>query len=193
MNSLFAMSTDKSFRDEKVIGGDNSLSRDKYLLELIFNNYYEQERRFSTVESKISSMIAFVGVIFTIQATIFSNILMGIASSYSFFTVILCFFLILSLSCYVYSIYNFIKAYSVGSYISAVNPDVICEKSKNNVDEHIIVKNLIGNVPRFIKSNEKTLTEKISNVNKGFRWFNVGSCFTLLFIIILLSYILILG
>ena len=33
------------------------LAKDKYLLELIFNNYYEQERRFQTLESKISSMM----------------------------------------------------------------------------------------------------------------------------------------
>lgn len=44
------------------------LAKDKYLLELIFNNYYEQERRFQTLESKISSMISFIGVIFTIQS-----------------------------------------------------------------------------------------------------------------------------
>ena len=37
------------------------LAKDKYLLELIFNNYYEQERRFQTLESKISSMM-FYGV-----------------------------------------------------------------------------------------------------------------------------------
>ena len=33
------------------------LAKDKYLLELIFNNYYEQERRFQTLESKLSSMM----------------------------------------------------------------------------------------------------------------------------------------
>ena len=33
------------------------LAKDKYLLELIFNNYYEQERRFQTLESKKTALI----------------------------------------------------------------------------------------------------------------------------------------
>ena len=72
------------------------LAKDKYLLELIFNNYYEQERRFQTLESKISSMISFIGVIFTIQSTLFTSILVQLLSAQLFTKVILSLFLIVS-------------------------------------------------------------------------------------------------
>lgn len=83
------------------------LAKDKYLLELIFNNYYEQERRFQTLESKISSMISFIGVIFTIQSTLFTSILVQLLSAQLFTKVILSLFLIVSLMFYVYALYLF--------------------------------------------------------------------------------------
>ena len=111
------------------------LAKDKYLLELIFNNYYEQERRFQTLESKISSMISFIGVIFTIQSTLFTSILVQLLSAQLFTKVILSLFLIVSLMFYVYALYLFVEAYNFGKYRSAPNPHDLYEKSKENIDE----------------------------------------------------------
>lgn len=166
------------------------LAKDKYLLELIFNNYYEQERRFQTLESKISSMISFIGVIFTIQSTLFTSILVQLLSAQLFTKVILSLFLIVSLMFYVYALYLFVEAYNFGKYRSAPNPHDLYEKSKENIDESFIVKNLIFNIPGTIDDNEKSMQSKINKTKCGFKWFKIGCYFTLFFIIILLIYFL---
>lgn len=54
---------------------DETLQRDKEILTHIQHRYDEEERRFQTVDSKISSMIAVLIMIFTIQGALFTNIL----------------------------------------------------------------------------------------------------------------------
>lgn len=54
---------------------DETLKRDKEILTHIQHRYDEEERRFQTVDSKISSMIAVLIMIFTIQGSLFTNIL----------------------------------------------------------------------------------------------------------------------
>lgn len=166
------------------------LAKDKYLLELIFNNYYEQERRFNSAESKISSMISFIGVIFTIQATIFTGILIQLISAHLLSKLVLSFVLIISSVIYVSSLYMFIESYNFGKFKSTPNPHDLCNKSQENVSEGFIVKNLIFNIPKTIDSNEETMQIKINKAKSGFRLFKIGSYFTLIFVIILLVYIL---
>ena len=54
---------------------DEILKRDKEILTHIQHRYDEEERRFQTADSKISSMIAVLIMIFTIQESLFTNIL----------------------------------------------------------------------------------------------------------------------
>ncbi len=165
------------------------LTKDKQVLELILNNYYEQERRFNTIESKISSMITFIGVIFTIQATLFTNILIQLIHTQLFIKTTLSLFLIISLACYTYSLYSFVEAYYFGKYHSTPNPHDLYNKSKK-MSESYIIKNLIYNIPDTIDKNEKSMQGKISKSKQGFKWFTIGSYSTLPFIIILIIYIM---
>ena len=52
---------------------DEGNERYKLLLELAFHTYEEEERRNQLIDSKNKSFVAFLGVMFTIQATIASN------------------------------------------------------------------------------------------------------------------------
>lgn len=59
------MSTD----DETVI------KQDTLLFKLMMHNYDEEVRRNELIDSKNSQMIAFLGIMFTIQLTLFVNVL----------------------------------------------------------------------------------------------------------------------
>ena len=64
------------FIGEPIMPTDEEiLKRDKEILTHIQHRYDEEERRFQTVDSKISSMIAVLIMIFTIQGSLFTNIL----------------------------------------------------------------------------------------------------------------------
>ena len=54
---------------------EKEILRDKEILKHIQHRYDEEERRFQTVDSKINSMIAVLAMIFTIQSSLFTNIL----------------------------------------------------------------------------------------------------------------------
>ena len=68
----------KKFVEDKINSekhDDEILKRDREILTHIQHRYEEEERRFQTVDSKISSMIAVIVMIFTIQASLFTNII----------------------------------------------------------------------------------------------------------------------
>ena len=90
--------------DETVI------KQDTLLFKLMMHNYDEEVRRNELIDSKNSQMIAFLGIMFTIQLTLFVNVLSTYLSKDAwplYLKISSCVLLIFALLFYVASIGSF--------------------------------------------------------------------------------------
>lgn len=175
------MSTD----DEKVI------SQDTLLFKLMMHNYDEEVRRNELIDSKNSQMIAFLGIMFTIQLTLFINVLSEYLSNNTWpvgLKIFSCLLLIFSLLFYVLSISAFIDAYMFcGDFKSFPKCDVLLQKSKDNVSERKLLKSFLTNLPPVMKHNYDLMDNKVKKASEGFIFLKLGGVISIFFIIVILA------
>ncbi|MDR2967537.1 MAG: hypothetical protein LBU74_06275 [Methanobacteriaceae archaeon] len=161
------------------------LDREKLLLNLIRSKYHNEEKRFLGLDNKSSNLIAFLGVMLTIQASIGSLILVNMKTlSYIEFIYI---FFTLALLCYGVSIFCFIKSYNLKTFRSALDVnELIDEYGVNEFPQETIVIESADNFRNTINYNETVMNIKIDSIKKGFWFLKLGMVFTLIFIMILL-------
>lgn len=158
---------------------EGTLKRDKEILYHIQHRYDEEERRFQTVDSKISSMIAVLAMIFTIQSSLFTNILLN--TDKISFSIILLF--IVSLGLYLISIGFFIKAHYFKKVSMTPSPSFLMEEGAKGESEHTIVKDMIALYGNCIDENYETIENKTSIAKKGFNFLIYGGCLSFIFFV----------
>lgn len=166
---------------------DETLKRDREILTHIQHRYDEEERRFQTVDSKISSMIAVLAMIFTIQSSLFTNILSN-TNKISISVIIL---FIISLGLYLVSIGFFIKAHYFNKFAATPKPSFLKNEGAKGEYEHKIVKDMIGLYGECVDENEETIENKTNIAKKGFFFLVFGGCLSFIFFICFLFELLI--
>lgn len=174
--------------DELVDESEDSIfKRDKFLLDMMIHAYEEDERRNTLVDSKNSQMIACIGVMLTIQGSLFTYL------SSQFFkinllsiNIILSVLALISLGYYIYSMKIFIDAYSFKTFKSVPNHEYLINSTKKNSHEHNIVADLLGTFCGAIKYNKDVILNKINISKEGFKYFKKGGLTTVLFILVFL-------
>ncbi|SFL65918.1 hypothetical protein SAMN02910297_01448 [Methanobrevibacter olleyae] len=157
---------------------NQELKRDKEILSHIQHRYDEEERRFQSVDTKISSMIGVLAVIFTIQASLFINIL-----SNSKPDICLIVLFIFSLALYLISIYYFIKSHYFKKFSATPKPSFLMEEGAKKESEHTIVKDMIALYSDCINDNEKLIENKTNIAKKGFSFLIYGGCLSFIFLL----------
>ncbi|WP_458456207.1 hypothetical protein [Methanobrevibacter sp.] len=158
---------------------DETLHRDKEILIHIQHRYDEEERRFQTVDSKISSMIAVLAMIFTIQSSLFTNIL----SNTGKISVIIILLFIISLGLYLISIGFFIKAHYFKNVSVTPVPSFLMNEGAKGESEHTIVKDMIALYGDCADENYETIENKTSIAKKGFAFLIFGGCLSFIFFV----------
>lgn len=161
----------------------NDFNRDKEILCHIMHRYDEEERRFQNVDSKISSMIAVLAVIFTIQASLFTNISSN-ADKISFSII---FLFIISLGLYLVSIGFFIKAHYFNKFSATPKPSFLMEEGKKGTSEHGIVKYMIALYGSCVEENEEKIENKTKIAKNGFAFLIFGGCLSFIFFVCFLA------
>lgn len=162
---------------------DSIVNKDKEILKHIQHRYDEEERRFQTVDSKINSMIAVSAMIFTIQSSLFTNIL----SNTDKISISIILLFIISLGLYLISIGFFIKAHYFKKFSAAPSPSFLWKKGGEEVSEHEIIKEMIGLYGDCVNDNEETIENKTNIAKKGFHFLIFGGCLSFIFFICFLA------
>ena len=157
----------------------------KILLELALHRYDEVNRRNELIDDKNKSMIAFIGVMLTIEFSTmptFINILNKTPIKNG--ARALLFLGIMSTCCYLISIIYFILA---------VNPENKFEESpllnelitsgKNDKLEEIVAKNIV-NLKKCVDTNNDLIENKARKSEKGFDFLKYGIILTVILIIL---------
>lgn len=166
---------------------DSIFNRDKFILDMMIHAYEEDERRNTLVDSKNSQMIAILGVMLTIQGSLFTFLLSNFAKINSpVMNVILSVLTLVSLGYYVYSMKIFIDAYTFKTFKSIPNYEYLINSAKKKVPEHNIIGDLIGSFGSAIKHNKEVISGKVNTAKEGFEYFKKGGLLTILFVLVFL-------
>lgn len=158
---------------------EETLKRDREILSHIQHRYEEEERRFQTVDSKISSMIAVLAMIFTIQSSLLTNILSNTGKIS--FTIIILF--IISLGLYLISMGFFIKSHYFKKFSETPKPSFLMNEGKKGELEHTIVKDMIALYGDCVDENYETIENKTNIAKKGFAFLIFGGCLSFIFFV----------
>ena len=170
---------------------DKELTKKKLLLKLMIHNYDEEVARNELVDNKNSQMIVLTGAMLTLQATLFSNILVDNIISCCFielhWKILASFFMIISLILYVISMHLFIQAYTFKkTFRSSPSNKLLMYYNNEDCDSLKIIDDLLENLEDTINFNEKLINDKVAKGKDGFDFLNVSVIFTVLLLIIIL-------
>ena len=173
-----------SYDDEKII------KKDTLLFKLMLYAYDDEISRNESIDSKNSQMIAFLGIMLTIHLTLFVNVLSTYLSGDKWPLIIKvssCVFLIFNLLLYVASINKFINAYAFsGEFKNGIRPSALFKKSKSNIPEEKLLKNLLFNYSSIIHHNHDLIENKVKKANGGFKFLKLACIVSVLFIVYIL-------
>ena len=169
--------------DELVDESEDSIfKRDKFLLDMMIHAYEEDERR---------QMIACIGVMLTIQGSLFTYLLSQFFKiNLLSINIILSVLALISLGYYIYSMKIFIDAYSFKTFKSVPNHEYLINSAKKNSHEHNIVADLLGTFCGASKYNKDVILNIINISKEGFNYFKKGGLTNVLFIFVFLFFML---
>ena len=151
------------------------MEKHKILLELALHRYDEVNERNEIFDDKSKSMIAFIGVMLTIEFSTIPSIIKTLNETTPNGGRTLLFLGIASTCCYLISIFYF---------ISAVNPIKKFEETPvmDELDE-IVEKNIIS-LKKCVEKNYNTVECKAQRSKNGFDFLKYGVLLTVMFIIL---------
>ncbi|WP_298524702.1 hypothetical protein [uncultured Methanobrevibacter sp.] len=156
----------------------------KLLLELALHRYDEEVQRNELIDSKNKSIVAFLGVMLTIQCTILPRLIefKEILSNVEMFILVIIF--LISLIFYVSSLLVFMSTLNnIDQIGTAPRIDWLIIFWKNNSSFSKIVQNTIISLNEIVEKNDDILEEKNSRGNLGLKLIKGGVIFTAIFII----------
>ena len=152
---------------------DESSKRNELLLQILFRNYDEEERRNELIDSKNSQMIVLTGTMLTLQATLFTTGLLNefvydkiIISPFKFWIFNL---FVSSLIMSIVSMICFILAYKfVGDFHQAPQASYVKKSYNKKRTSSEILDKTFNKLPQTIKDNQKVMKRKVRISNVGF-------------------------
>lgn len=176
-----------------IVSNEETLKRDKLLLDLMIHAYEEDERRNALVDTKNSQMIILTGAMLTLQSTLFTDLLVNQFLIKEFVPlcckILLSVVMIISMVLYLYSLYKFIDAYAFSSKFDLVpSPELLLEQANNNVPEFNAQAEWLGTFGETIDDNCKVIDDKVEKGKIGFIWLKRAGISTLIFLILFLFF-----
>ena len=170
---------------------NETLKRDKLLLDIMTHVYDEDERRNELIDSKNSQMIVLSGAMLTLQATLISkllidDILLNNVLSVAFCSkVILSVLMLASLAGYFISMLVFIQAYTFkDNYQMVPESDSVIECKQDNESEESIVSGMLDEYNKAINKNDEIIDKKVDKGRHGFLFLKLSGVLTLVFLIL---------
>ena len=118
-------------------------------------------------------------MIFTIQGSLFTNIL----SNMDKINISLMILFIISLVLYLISIGFFIKAHYFKKFSATPKPSFLMDEGAKEESEHTIVKDMIALYGDCVNENEEIIENKTSIAKKGFNFLIYGGCLSFIFFV----------
>ena len=172
---------------------NESLKRDKLLLDLMTHVYDEDERRNELVDSKNSQMIVLSGAMLTLQSTLISkslidDILLNTDLSVAFCCkVILSVLMLSSLIGYFIAMFLFIQAFTFkDNYQMVPDHESVLECKNDNDSRDEVISQMLDAYNNSIKTNDEIIQKKVDKGRDGFLVLKISGVLTLIFIILFL-------
>ena len=189
---MYAASTDNSVNFKN--NTNTPIMRDKFLADLMFRVYDEDERRNELIDTKNSQMIIFIGSILTLQSTLFISpvveyVILNNAIDW-YCKIIVYFLLIVSFISYLIAIHYFIEAYVFSDkFQSSPSPKGLLDYAKDDVSLFNVQAEVIATLKETIDENDKIINKKIIKGKKGFKWLQKACLTTFIFVLLFLLFI----
>lgn len=156
----------------------------KILLELALHRYDEVDNRNEIIDDKSKSMIAFIGVMLTIEFSAIPNIIKTLNETTPNGGRTLLFFFFSSTCCYLISIFYFISAVNpIKKFEEAPVMNELVSSGKNDELDEIVAKN-IKSLKKCVEKNHNTIEDKAQKSKNGFDFLKYGVLLTVMFIIL---------
>lgn len=175
--------------------GDDILKRDKLLLDLMIHAYDEDVSRNELIDSKNCQMIVLTGVMLTLQATFFTELLVNrILVNYLIdydVKIILSSIMLVSMVLYICSLFMFIHAYAFNKkFGSSPNPKELLDKALENHSIKKVQGNVLFDFDETIGYNYDIIENKIKKGQIGFIILRIAGLSTLLFMLLFIFYLI---
>ncbi len=172
-----------------------TIKRDKLLPDLMIHVYDEDVARNELVDNKNCQMIVLTGVMLTLQATLFINLLVQhILLNQNFMysvKLILSGAILLSFILYGISLYYYINAYAFSrEFKSSPTPKILCDYANDNQSKFFVQGEMLFTIGKTINDNYSVIEDKVETGRKGFKWLKRACLSTFIFIVLFLIFIL---
>lgn len=159
-------------------------NNEKLLLDLALHRYDEEIQRNEVIDSRNKSIVAFLGVMLSIQCTILPNLVEFKRIFSSFELSILFSLFVISLIFYFSSLLVFMSTLNNINQIRTVpRIDWLIKFGKNNNSFNYIVKNMLISLNVCVDENDEILEWKNSKGHIALSLMKYGIIFTTIFII----------
>ena len=150
--------------------GMKEYDSEKLLLDLALHRYDEEVQRNEIIDSRNKSIVAFLGVMLTIQCTILP-ILVEFKKTLSFFQLAILYGVFLfSLMFYFSSLLVFMSTLNnINKIITVPRIDWLIDFGKNHKSLKYIIKNTLISLNKCVDDNDVILDEKNSRGNLGLK------------------------
>ena len=188
------VNVDTTELSEKIndLKDDETVKRDKLLLDLMIHVYDEEVDRNELVDNKNCQMIVLTGVMLTLQATLFTEVLVnhiilnnGILFSFKLLTSLT---IVISVILYLYSLNIFINTYAFLPNKFSMCPDnqYLLDKAVNDESEFNAQGEILATMSDAIEDNFQVIQSKVDKGIDGFVWLKRAVFSTLIVIILFL-------
>ena len=172
-----------------------TIDRDKLLLDLMIHAYDEDVARNELVDSKNSQMIVLVGVMLTLQATLFTDLLVNhlLLNNDIWFCakLILSGIILSSFILYGLSLYHYIEAYAFSKkFNSSPTPKILRRYADKDCPKFWVQREMLLTIGKVVDDNYIVIEDKVETGRKGFKWLKIACFTTFIFIFSFLTFVL---
>lgn len=166
------------------IKSGKSDQKGELLLKLASEKYLEEERRNDLIDRKNTSLVGFLGVMLSIQATLFPNLLNTKLHFNSFWYELVILVYFLSLLSYFIAMILFFKSLNYKKFESTPVLEDLYKFKTRDYYLNKIINTIINNYKNVIEKNDKIMCDKINYSTKGMYALIFGIIMLILFIIL---------
>lgn len=151
------------------------------ILEIMSERYKQHLDRIKYLDNKSASMIAFIGGLLTIQATLGSTMIYNFLKEViPVYRVIVVISFILALIYYAQALSCFIRAYHTNKFSVAPDEDRLLEHGKAEKNINFIRIDTFVAFAQSIEENQDNINHKVVNIEEGFAQVKVAIKITIL-------------
>lgn len=166
-------------------------NRGKILLELALHRYDEEVDRNEAIDNKNKSMVAFLGVMLTIQCTILIRLIEFDSILTKYEMSLLLFLFIISFVLNLLSLFFFISTLTyLDKLQSSPNIENLVDFGIDKTYSDRLIENTVLSLNKCVQNNKKIIKKKSSKERNGLLLMRVGLIVTTIFIIYVLIIIM---